>query len=164
MDVIVISTNVPVKRIDREDAVFKTKKEKFNAVVDEICESHKIGQSVLVGTINIDKSEMLSSMLKKRGVPHNVLNAKQHEREAEIVKDAGLKGMVTLVTNMAGRETDIKLTVESKALGCLKIIGTERHDSRRIDNQLRGRSGFQGDLVNQDFIFHLKMIYFGSDN
>ena len=167
MDVIVIPTNVPVKRIDHEDAVFKTKKEKFNAVVDEICESHKIGQPVLVGTINIDTSEMLSAMLKKRGVPHNVLNAKQHEREAEIVKDAGLKGMVTIATNMAGRGTDIKLTDESKALGGLKIIGTERHESRRIDNQLRGRSGRQGDPGESRFYISLEddlMRLFGSDN
>lgn len=167
MDVIVIPTNVPVKRIDHEDAVYKTKKEKFNAVVEEIYESHKLGQPVLVGTINIDTSEMLSSMLKKRGIPHNVLNAKQHEREAEIVKDAGLKGMVTIATNMAGRGTDIKLTDESKALGGLKIIGTERHESRRIDNQLRGRSGRQGDPGESRFYISLEddlMRLFGSDN
>ena len=167
MDVIVIPTNVPVMRIDHEDAVYKTKREKFNAVVDEIVESHKIGQPVLVGTINIDTSEMLSSMLKKRGVPHNVLNAKQHEREAEIVKDAGLRGMVTIATNMAGRGTDIKLTDESKSLGGLKIIGTERHESRRIDNQLRGRSGRQGDPGESRFYISLEddlMRLFGSDN
>ena len=167
MDVIVIPTNVPVMRVDHEDAVYKTKREKFNAVVDEIVESHKIGQPVLVGTINIDTSEMLSSMLKKRGVPHNVLNAKQHEREAEIVKDAGLRGMVTIATNMAGRGTDIKLTDESKSLGGLKIIGTERHESRRIDNQLRGRSGRQGDPGESRFYISLEddlMRLFGSDN
>ena len=167
MDVIVIPTNVPVQRIDRDDAVYKTKKEKFNAVVEEIAESYTKGQPVLVGTINIDTSEMLSNMLKKRGIPHNVLNAKMHEREAEIIKDAGQAKTVTIATNMAGRGTDIKLSEESRALGGLKIIGTERHESRRIDNQLRGRSGRQGDPGESRFYISLEddlMRLFGSEN
>ena len=167
MDVIVIPTNVPVQRIDHNDAVYKSKREKFTAVIDEIEETHKKGQPVLVGTINIDTSEMLSDALKKRGIPHNVLNAKQHEREAQIVADAGLKGMVTIATNMAGRGTDIKLTEETKSLGGLKIIGTERHESRRIDNQLRGRSGRQGDPGESRFYISLEddlMRLFGSEN
>ena len=167
MDVIVIPTNVPVKRIDHNDLVYKTKKEKFHAVVEDIVETHKKGQPVLVGTINIDTSEMLSDMLKRQGVPHNVLNAKQHEREAEIVAHAGEKNMVTIATNMAGRGTDIKLTDETKALGGLKIIGTERHESRRIDNQLRGRSGRQGDPGESIFYISLEddlMRLFGSEN
>ena len=167
MDVIVIPTNVPVKRVDHNDAVYKTKREKFNAVINEIAETHKTGQPVLVGTINIDTSEMLSDALRKIGVPHNVLNAKQHEREAQIVADAGLKGMVTIATNMAGRGTDIKLTDETRALGGLKIIGTERHESRRIDNQLRGRSGRQGDPGESRFYISLEddlMRLFGSEN
>lgn len=167
MDVIVIPTNVPVQRIDKNDAVYKTKREKFNAVVEDIIETHKKGQPVLVGTINIDTSEMLSDALRKNGIPHNVLNAKQHEREAQIVADAGLKGMVTIATNMAGRGTDIKLTDETKALGGLKIIGTERHESRRIDNQLRGRSGRQGDPGESRFYISLEddlMRLFGSEN
>lgn len=167
MDVIVIPTNVPVKRVDHNDAVYKTKREKFNAVVNEIAETYKKGQPVLVGTINIDTSEMLSDALRKIGVPHNVLNAKQHEKEAQIVADAGLKGMVTIATNMAGRGTDIKLTDETRALGGLKIIGTERHESRRIDNQLRGRSGRQGDPGESRFYISLEddlMRLFGSEN
>ena len=167
MDVVCIPTNVPVKRIDKDDAVFKTKREKYNAIVHEIIETHKTGQPVLVGTINIDTSEMLSDVLRKNGVPHNVLNAKQHEREAEIVAKAGEVGMVTIATNMAGRGTDIKLTEESKSLGGLKIIGTERHESRRIDNQLRGRSGRQGDPGESRFYISLEddlMRLFGSDN
>ena len=167
MDVIVIPTNVPVQRVDHNDAVYKTKKEKFNAVVNEIAETYKKGQPVLVGTINIDTSEMLSDALRRIGVPHNVLNAKQHEREAQIVADAGLKGMVTIATNMAGRGTDIKLTNETRALGGLKIIGTERHESRRIDNQLRGRSGRQGDPGESRFYISLEddlMRLFGSEN
>ena len=135
MDVIVIPTNRPVIRKDLNDAVYKTKKEKFHAVVEEIVKAHEKGQPVLVGTITIETSEMLSQMLKKRGVPHKVLNAKYHELEAEIVAQAGIHGAVTIATNMAGRGTDIKLDDESKALGGLKIIGTERHESRRIDNQ-----------------------------
>ena len=167
MDVIVIPTNVPVIRVDHNDAVYKSKREKFNAVIDEIVETHKKGQPVLVGTINIDTSEMLSDALKRIGIPHNVLNAKQHEREAQIVADAGLKGMVTIATNMAGRGTDIKLTDETKLLGGLKIIGTERHESRRIDNQLRGRSGRQGDPGESRFYISLEddlMRLFGSEN
>ena len=167
MDVVVIPTNLPIQRIDRNDAVYKTKKEKYNAVLNEIIETYKKGQPVLVGTINIDTSEMLSEMLKRNGVPHNVLNAKQHEKEAEIVAHAGEKGMVTIATNMAGRGTDIKLTEESRALGGLKIIGTERHEARRIDNQLRGRSGRQGDPGESRFYISLEddlMRLFGSDN
>ena len=167
MDVIVIPTNVPVKRIDRDDAVYKTKKEKFNAVVNEIKESYDKGQPVLVGTINIDTSEMLSGMLKRKGIPHNVLNAKMHEKEAEIIKDAGNEKMVTIATNMAGRGTDIKLSDKARELGGLKIIGTERHESRRIDNQLRGRSGRQGDPGESRFYISLEddlMRLFGSEN
>ncbi|MCF0229069.1 MAG: preprotein translocase subunit SecA, partial [Parasporobacterium sp.] len=145
MDVVEIPTNVPVIRNDMEDAVYKTQKEKFHAVVDAVCEAHEKGQPVLVGTITIETSELISSMLKKRGVKHNVLNAKFHEMEAQIVAEAGQHGAVTIATNMAGRGTDIKLDPEAKAAGGLKIIGTERHESRRIDNQLRGRSGRQGD-------------------
>ena len=166
MDVIVIPTNRPVVRKDLEDAVYKTKKEKFHAVVEEIVKAHEKGQPVLVGTITIETSEMLSHMLKKRGVPHKVLNAKFHELEAEIVADAGIHGAVTIATNMAGRGTDIKLDDESKALGGLKIIGTERHESRRIDNQLRGRSGRQGDPGESRFYLSLEddlMRLFGSD-
>ena len=166
MDVIVIPTNRPVIRKDLEDAVYKTKKEKFHAVVEEIVKAHEKGQPVLVGTITIETSEMLSHMLKKRGVPHKVLNAKFHELEAEIVAEAGVHGAVTIATNMAGRGTDIKLDDESKALGGLKIIGTERHESRRIDNQLRGRSGRQGDPGESRFYLSLEddlMRLFGSD-
>ena len=166
MDVIVLPTNRPVIRKDLEDAVYKTKKEKFHAVVEEIVKAHEKGQPVLVGTITIETSEMLSHMLKKRGVPHKVLNAKFHELEAEIVAEAGVHGAVTIATNMAGRGTDIKLDDESKALGGLKIIGTERHESRRIDNQLRGRSGRQGDPGESRFYLSLEddlMRLFGSD-
>ena len=167
MDVIVIPTNVPVARIDLDDAVYKTKREKFNAVVNEIELAHKKGQPVLVGTINIDTSEMLSEMLKRKGIPHNVLNAKQHEKEAEIVADAGKAYSVTIATNMAGRGTDIKLDEKARNLGGLKIIGTERHESRRIDNQLRGRSGRQGDPGESRFYISLEddlMRLFGSEN
>ena len=166
MDVIVIPTNRPVIRKDLNDAVYKTKKEKFHAVVEEIVKAHEKGQPVLVGTITIETSEMLSQMLKKRGVPHKVLNAKYHELEAEIVAQAGIHGAVTIATNMAGRGTDIKLDDESKALGGLKIIGTERHESRRIDNQLRGRAGRQGDPGESRFYISLEddlMRLFGSD-
>ena len=166
MDVIVIPTNRPVIRKDLNDAVYKTKKEKFHAVVEEIVEAHEKGQPVLVGTITIETSEMLSQMLKKRGVPHKVLNAKYHELEAEIVAQAGIHGAVTIATNMAGRGTDIKLDDESKALGGLKIIGTERHESRRIDNQLRGRAGRQGDPGESRFYISREddlMRLFGSD-
>ena len=166
MDVIVIPTNRPVLRIDKNDAVYKTKKEKFHAVVEEVCAAHVKGQPVLVGTITIETSELLSKMLKKRGIPHKVLNAKFHELEAEIVADAGIHGAVTIATNMAGRGTDIKLDDESKALGGLKIIGTERHESRRIDNQLRGRAGRQGDPGESRFYISLEddlMRLFGSE-
>ena len=166
MDVIVIPTNRPVIRIDKNDAVYKTKKEKFHAVVEEVCAAHEKGQPVLVGTITIETSELLSKMLKKRGIPHKVLNAKFHELEAEIVADAGIHGAVTIATNMAGRGTDIKLDDESKAFGGLKIIGTERHESRRIDNQLRGRAGRQGDPGESRFYISLEddlMRLFGSE-
>ncbi len=166
MDAIAIPTNKPVARIDHEDAVYKTKREKFQAVVDEVADAYERKQPVLVGTITIETSEMLSKMLKKRGIPHKVLNAKYHELEAEIVADAGIHGAVTIATNMAGRGTDIKLDEESKALGGLKIIGTERHESRRIDNQLRGRSGRQGDPGESRFYISLEddlMRLFGSE-
>ena len=166
MDVIEIPTNVPVQRKDLEDAVYKTKREKFNAVVDEIERAHATGQPVLVGTITIETSELLSGMLRKRGIKHNVLNAKFHEMEAEIVADAGVHGAVTIATNMAGRGTDIKLDDEARAAGGLKIIGTERHESRRIDNQLRGRSGRQGDPGESRFYISLEddlMRLFGSE-
>ncbi|MBQ6546127.1 MAG: preprotein translocase subunit SecA, partial [Lachnospiraceae bacterium] len=145
MDVIEIPTNVPVIRKDLEDAVYKTKREKYNAVVEAVKEAYQKGQPVLVGTITIETSELLSQMFKRAGIPHNVLNAKFHEMEAEIVSQAGQHKAVTIATNMAGRGTDIKLDAEAKAAGGLKIIGTERHEARRIDNQLRGRSGRQGD-------------------
>lgn len=166
MDVIVIPTNKPVIRIDKDDAVYKTKKEKFHAVVDEVVAAHEKGQPVLVGTITIETSELLSKMLTRRGIKHKVLNAKFHELEAEIVADAGVHGAVTIATNMAGRGTDIKLDEEAKAIGGLKIIGTERHESRRIDNQLRGRSGRQGDPGESRFYISLEddlMRLFGSE-
>jgi preprotein translocase subunit SecA len=166
MDVIVIPTNKPVVRVDHPDVVYKTEKAKFNAVVNEIEESYNNGQPVLVGTITIETSEMLSQMLKKRGIKHQVLNAKYHDREAEIVALAGQKGAVTIATNMAGRGTDIKLGEGVKELGGLKIIGTERHESRRIDNQLRGRSGRQGDPGESRFYISLEdelMRLFGSE-
>ena len=145
MDVIVIPTNRPIQRIDGADVVYKTEEAKFNAVIEEIKESHQKGQPVLVGTVNIDTSELLSKKLKKAGIRHQVLNAKYHQREAEIISEAGKKGAVTIATNMAGRGTDIKLEEGVQEIGGLKIIGTERHESRRIDNQLRGRAGRQGD-------------------
>ncbi len=166
MDAISIPTNKPIQRIDHNDVVYKSKKEKFTAVVDEIKETYARKQPVLVGTITIETSEMLSKMLKKEGIPHTVLNAKFHEREAEIVAGAGAVGAVTIATNMAGRGTDIKLEEEAKALGGLKIIGTERHEARRIDNQLRGRSGRQGDVGESRFYISLEddlMRLFGSD-
>ena len=166
MDVIAIPTNRPMIRKDLDDAVYKTKKEKFKAVVDEVEKAHEKGQPVLVGTIAIETSELLSKMLNRRGIPHKVLNAKFHELEAEIVADAGIHGSVTIATNMAGRGTDIKLDDESKALGGLKIIGTERHESRRIDNQLRGRSGRQGDPGESRFYLSLEddlLRLFGSE-
>ena len=166
MDVIEIPTNRPVARIDHQDAVYKSKKEKFKAVVDEVVRAHETGQPVLVGTITIETSELLSAMLKRQGVPHTVLNAKFHEQEAEIVALAGQHGAVTIATNMAGRGTDIKLDDDAKAAGGLKIIGTERHESRRIDNQLRGRAGRQGDPGESKFFISLEddlMRLFGSE-
>ena len=156
MDVVEVPTNKPVIRVDNNDAVFKTKKGKFNAVVQSVIESHEKGQPVLVGTITIETSEMLSEMLRKKGIPHNVLNAKFHELEAQIVSEAGRHGAVTIATNMAGRGTDIKLDDEAVAAGGLKIIGTERHESRRIDNQLRGRAGRQGDPGESRFYISLE--------
>ncbi|MGI6018388.1 MAG: preprotein translocase subunit SecA [Marvinbryantia sp.] len=166
MDVVEIPTNRPIARKDLDDAVYMTKKEKYRAVVEEIERAHEKGQPVLVGTITIDISELLSGMLKKKGIPHKVLNAKFHELEAEIVADAGQHGAVTIATNMAGRGTDIKLDDTSRAVGGLKIIGTERHESRRIDNQLRGRSGRQGDPGESRFYISLEddlMRLFGSE-
>ncbi|MEZ3426292.1 MAG: preprotein translocase subunit SecA [Lachnospiraceae bacterium] len=166
MDVIEIPTNKPVIRKDRQDAVYKTRKEKLHAIVDAVLEAHEKGQPVLVGTITIEASEELSGMLKRRGIAHKVLNAKFHEMEAEIVADAGVHGAVTIATNMAGRGTDIKLDDEARAAGGLKIIGTERHESRRIDNQLRGRSGRQGDPGESRFYISLEddlMRLFGSE-
>ena len=166
MDVIEIPTNRPVARIDYDDAVYKTRREKLNAIVESVMEAHAKGQPVLVGTITIEASEELSAMLRKKGIEHKVLNAKFHEMEAEIVAEAGIHGKVTIATNMAGRGTDIKLDEESLAAGGLKIIGTERHESRRIDNQLRGRSGRQGDPGESRFYISLEddlMRLFGSE-
>ena len=166
MDVIEIPTNKPVQRVDHHDAVYKTKKEKYRAVVEEVKKSHEKGQPVLVGTINIDTSELISAMLKREGIQHSVLNAKFHELEAEIVAAAGQHGAVTIATNMAGRGTDIKLDDDARAAGGLKIIGTERHESRRIDNQLRGRSGRQGDVGESQFFLSLEddlLRLFGSE-
>ena len=166
MDVVEIPTNRPVQRKDLNDAVYMTKKEKYRAVVEAVKEAHEKGQPVLVGTITIEVSELLSAMLKREGIQHKVLNAKFHELEAEIVADAGIHGAVTIATNMAGRGTDIKLDEESRAAGGLKIIGTERHESRRIDNQLRGRSGRQGDPCESRFYISLEddlMRLFGSE-
>ena len=167
MDVVEIPTNRPVARIDHQDAVYKTKKEKLHAIVEAVKEAHAKGQPVLVGTITIEASEELSALLRKQGIEHKVLNAKFHEMEAEIVAEAGGHGKVTIATNMAGRGTDIKLDDEAKAAGGLKIIGTERHESRRIDNQLRGRSGRQGDPGESKFYISLEddlMRLFGSAN
>ena len=166
MDVVEIPTNRPVQRKDLEDAVYKTKQEKYHAVVEAVKEAHATGQPVLVGTITIEVSELLSKMLKKEGIQHKVLNAKYHELEAEIVADAGQHGAVTIATNMAGRGTDIKLDDAAREAGGLKIIGTERHESRRIDNQLRGRSGRQGDPGESRFYISLEddlMRLFGSE-
>lgn len=166
MDVVVVPTNLPVQRIDHQDSVFKTKKEKLNAIVETVAEAHAKGQPVLVGTITIDASEELSKMFSKKGIQHKVLNAKFHEQEAEIVAQAGQKGAVTIATNMAGRGTDIKLGDGVAELGGLKIIGTERHESRRIDNQLRGRAGRQGDPGESKFYLSLDddlMRLFGSE-
>ena len=166
MDVVEIPTNRPVARIDLEDSVYITREEKLEAIVNDIVETHKTGQPILVGTVTIEASEELSRLLKKKGIPHTVLNAKFHEMEAEIVANAGQYGAVTIATNMAGRGTDIKLDEQSRAAGGLKVIGTERHESRRIDNQLRGRSGRQGDPGISKFYISLEddlMRLFGSD-
>ena len=166
MDVIEIPTNKPIARIDYDDVIYKTRKEKLHAVVEDVVEAHAKGQPVLVGTITIEQSEEVSNLLKKRGIKHNVLNAKFHELEAEIVAQAGQHGAVTIATNMAGRGTDIKLDEAARAAGGLKIIGTERHESRRIDNQLRGRSGRQGDPGESRFYISLEddlMRLFASD-
>jgi len=166
MDVVEILTNRPVARIDLEDSVYITREEKLEAIVNDIVETHKTGQPILVGTVTIEASEELSRLLKKKGIPHTVLNAKFHEMEAEIVANAGQYGAVTIATNMAGRGTDIKLDERSRAAGGLKVIGTERHESRRIDNQLRGRSGRQGDPGISKFYISLEddlMRLFGSD-
>jgi preprotein translocase subunit SecA len=167
MRVIVIPTNRPIVRDDRADLIYASMAGKFNAVVEDIKERHEKGQPVLVGTVAIETSELISQLLKKRGVPHNVLNAKNHEREAEIILEAGQKGAVTIATNMAGRGTDIKLGEGVKELGGLAVVGTERHESRRIDNQLRGRSGRQGDPGVTQFYLSMEdelMRRFGSDN
>ena len=166
MDVIEIPTNRPVIRVDMDDAVYMTKKEKFHAVVEEVKEAHAVNQPVLVGTITIETSELISKMLRREGIPHQVLNAKFHELEAEIVAHAGEAGAVTIATNMAGRGTDIKLSEESRALGGLAVLGSERHESRRIDNQLRGRSGRQGDPGFSRFYVSLEdslMVRFGGE-
>ncbi|QOS98058.1 preprotein translocase subunit SecA [Brevibacterium sp. JNUCC-42] len=167
LDVVVIPTNRPIQRIDMADAIYKSEDAKYRAVVKEIVERHKKGQPILVGTISIENSEKLSNLLRQKGVPHNVLNAKQHEREAEIVARAGQYGAVTIATNMAGRGTDIQLGEEVSEVGGLHIIGTERHESRRIDNQLRGRAGRQGDPGSSQFFLSLQdelMRRFGADN
>jgi preprotein translocase subunit SecA len=166
LDVVVIPTNRPIQRKDMNDKVYKTKREKYNAVIDEIVELVKAGRPVLVGTTSVEVSELLSRMLKIRGITHNVLNAKLHQREADIVAEAGMKGIVTIATNMAGRGTDIKLSAEVKAAGGLAIVGTERHESRRVDRQLRGRAGRQGDPGSSQFFVSLEddlMRLFGSD-
>lgn len=166
MDVVVIPTNMELVRVDHPDAIFRTEMGKYNAVVEEIIKRHETGQPVLVGTISIEKSEFISTLLQKRGIPHQVLNAKYHEKEAEIVSQAGQKGMVTIATNMAGRGTDIVLGDGVQQLGGLGIIGTERHESRRIDNQLRGRSGRQGDPGSSQFFISMEdelMRLFGSE-
>ncbi|WP_334096403.1 preprotein translocase subunit SecA, partial [Helicobacter typhlonius] len=166
LEVVSIPTNVPVQRKDLNDLIYKSEKEKFNAVIDKIQELYKKGQPVLVGTASIEKSEILHELLKKHRIPHTVLNAKQHTKEAEIIKDAGVKGAVTIATNMAGRGVDIKINDEIRELGGLYIIGTERHESRRIDNQLRGRAGRQGDPGISQFYLSLEdslLRIFGSD-
>ena len=166
LDVVVIPTNKKIIRNDREDLVYKTKREKYNAVIDEILQLNKIGRPVLVGTTSVEISELLSRMLKMKGLKHNVLNAKLHQREAEIVAEAGKTGTITIATNMAGRGTDIKLTAEVREAGGLAIIGTERHESRRVDRQLRGRSGRQGDPGSSQFFVSLEdelMRLFGSE-
>ncbi|WNF36563.1 preprotein translocase subunit SecA [Bacillaceae bacterium IKA-2] len=167
MDVMVVPTNLPIIRADQADLIFKTMEAKYRAVVSEIAELYKTGQPVLVGTVGIETSELIASLLKKRGIPHNVLNAKNHEKEAYIIENAGQKGVVTIATNMAGRGTDIKLGEGVIELGGLHVLGTERHESRRIDNQLRGRAGRQGDPGSSQFYLSMEdelMRRFGSDN
>src|SRR5664280_3901227 len=151
LDVVQSPTNVPMVRLDENDFIFTTRKDKYNAVVNDIVERHEKGQPVLVGTVSVEVSELLATLLERHGVPHNVLNAKQHEREAEIIKGAGQAQAVTIDTNMAGRGVDIKLAEGVPDLGGLYVLGTERHESRRIDNQLRGRSGRQGDKGESRF-------------
>lgn len=166
LEVVSIPTNIPVQRKDLNDLIYKSEREKFNALITKITELHKKGQPVLVGTASIEKSEVLHELLKKQRIPHTVLNAKQHSKEAEIIKDAGMKGAVTIATNMAGRGVDIKINDEIRELGGLYIIGTERHESRRIDNQLRGRAGRQGDPGVSQFYLSLEdslLRIFGSD-
>ncbi len=166
LDVVSIPTNVPIKRDDKNDLIYKSEREKFNAVIEKIKELQKTGQPVLVGTASIEKSELLHDLMKKAKIPHSVLNAKHHEQEAKIIENAGVKGAVTVATNMAGRGVDIKVNDEVKELGGLYIIGTERHESRRIDNQLRGRSGRQGDPGTSQFYLSLEdnlLRIFGSD-
>ena len=166
MDVMVIPTNLPCVRDDMDDRIYRTRREKYNAIIEEIVQRYRAGQPVLVGTVSVDVSETLSRMLKREGVPHNVLNAKQHQREAEIVAQAGVQGAITIATNMAGRGTDIKLGPGVKELGGLHIVGTERHESRRIDRQLRGRSARQGDPGSSLFFLSLEddlMRLFGGD-
>ena len=166
LDVVEVPTNKPVARIDQDDVIYKNERGKYKAIIEQILACHEKGQPVLVGTITIDKSETLSKMLKAKGIKHTVLNAKYHEQEAEIVAQAGKYGAVTIATNMAGRGTDIKLDDDARAAGGLKIIGTERHESRRIDNQLRGRSGRQGDPGESRFYISLEddlMRLFGSE-
>jgi len=166
LDVTVVPTNRPIVRDDREDLIYKTKREKYNAVIDEVLRLQQKGRPVLVGTTSVEVSEILSKMLNMRKIKHNVLNAKQHQREAEIVVEAGLKGGVTIATNMAGRGTDIKLNAEVLESGGLAILGTERHESRRVDRQLRGRAGRQGDPGSSQFFVSLEddlMRLFNSD-
>ncbi|MBA7531105.1 Protein translocase subunit SecA [subsurface metagenome] len=166
LDVVVIPTNRPIVRDDREDMIYKTKREKYNSVIDEITQLVKGGRPSLVGTTSVEISELLSRMLKMKGIKHNVLNAKLHQKEADIVAEAGKPGTVTIATNMAGRGSDIKLPVEVKEAGGLAILGTERHESRRVDRQLRGRSGRQGDVGSSQFYVCLEddlMRLFGSD-
>ena len=166
MTVTQIPTNKPVQRQDKSDLIYISQKGKFDAVVDDVVEKHKQGQPVLLGTVAVETSEYISNLLKKRGIRHDVLNAKNHEREAEIVANAGQKGAVTIATNMAGRGTDIKLGEGVEEIGGLAVIGTERHESRRIDDQLRGRSGRQGDKGDSRFYLSLQdelMVRFGSE-
>ena len=166
LDVVAIPTNKPIQRDDKQDLVYKTNREKYNAVIEDIVELTEKGRPILVGTTSVEISELLSTILRRRGIKHNVLNAKLHQKEADIVADAGKQSAVTIATNMAGRGTDIKLTDEVKKAGGLAIIGTERHDSRRVDRQLRGRAGRQGDTGSSQFYVSLEdklMRLFGSE-